>query len=91
MTDDLIVIIIGKIIIISISKIRNKTLMIKKWIENGIRENDIGLNPHSNEDIFWLSIIDFFFKIVINIDINVDNIIEIIMNFIVIYITYFNC
>lgn len=61
-----IVIIDGKIIMISISKIKKIIAIMKKWIENGIRFFDIGLNPHSNGDIFCKSIIDFF---LININI----------------------
>lgn len=87
--DDLMVIIIGKIIMISISKIKNKTLMIKKWIENGIRENDIGLNPHSNGDIFCLSVIDFFFSIIIIVDTVIVNIVVVMVNISTILIIHF--
>jgi hypothetical protein len=45
---DLIVIITGITRIISISKIKKITAIIKKWIEKDIRVYDIGLNPHSN-------------------------------------------
>lgn len=37
---------------ISISKIRNISLIKKNWILKGIRELDIGSNPHSNDEIF---------------------------------------
>lgn len=56
----LIVRIIGIIITISISKIKKITAIMKKWIENGNRVYDMGLNPHSNGVAFWLSIITFF-------------------------------
>lgn len=50
----------GKIIIISISKIKKITAIKKKWIENGKRLLDIGLNPHSNGFLFCTSVMDFF-------------------------------
>lgn len=64
---------------ISISKIKKIIASKKKWIENGNRFFDIELNPHSNEDIFWKFILDFFLitKIIIfNVEIII--IIEII-------------
>lgn len=38
--------------VISISKIKKINLIKKKWILKGIRDLDIGSNPHSNGDIF---------------------------------------
>lgn len=53
------VIIIGRIITISISKIRNNTAIKKNFEEKGIREDLLGSNPHSNGDIFSRSRIVF--------------------------------
>lgn len=36
----------------SISNTKNKIAIIKKWIENGKREDINGSNPHSKEEIF---------------------------------------
>lgn len=38
--------------VISISKIRKIRLIKKNWILNGIRDLEIGSNPHSNGEIF---------------------------------------
>jgi len=38
--------------VISISKIKKISLIRKNWILNGIRDFEIGSNPHSNGDIF---------------------------------------
>lgn len=84
-----IVVTVGRIIIISISKIKNKIAIIKKWIENGSRLLDMGLNPHSKGDDFCLSIIDFFLIVIINVDIAVSSTIIIIAWIIVIIIVYF--
>lgn len=65
---------IGRIIIISISKIKNNTAIRKKWIENGSRLYLIGLNPHSNGVDFCISIIVFFPIIIIRIRIAEDKI-----------------
>jgi hypothetical protein len=46
------VIIIGKINAISTSKIKKIIAIKKNRIENGVREELKGLNPHSNGDIF---------------------------------------
>lgn len=59
--------IIGKIITISISKIRNNTAIKKNCDEKGIREDLFGSNPHSNGDIFSRFICDFFLIIEHNI------------------------
>lgn len=67
--------IIGKIITISISKIRNRTAIKKNCDENGIREDLFGSKPHSNGDIFSRSMIDFFLIIIHKIIIAVDKII----------------
>lgn len=58
-----IVIIIGNIIVISTSKIKKMTAIKKNWIENGVRGDLFGSNPHSNGLIFSRSIIFFFAKI----------------------------
>lgn len=44
--------IIGKIIIISTSKIKNISRIKKNRIENGWGQESLGSNPHSKEDIF---------------------------------------
>lgn len=79
----LIVIIIGKIITISISKIRNSTAIRKNWDEKGIREDPLGSKPHSNGDIFSRSMIDFFLiiehKIIKIIEIKIANIMDIMV------------
>jgi hypothetical protein len=43
---------IGKIIVISISKIKKITAIKKKRKENGSRAELLGSNPHSNDDGF---------------------------------------
>lgn len=52
----------GKIKIISISKIKNIKDVKKNWIEKGRRDDEIWSNPHSNGDIFSR----FFIYIFIN-------------------------
>lgn len=37
---------------------RKITAIKKKWLENGMREDSNGSNPHSKGDIFSRSIID---------------------------------
>ena len=44
----------GRIKATSTSNTRNKTESKKNRKENGMRDFDIGSNPHSNEDIFSL-------------------------------------
>lgn len=47
--------------VISISKIRKIRLIKKNWILKGIRDLEIGSNPHSNGEIFsrfFISLID---------------------------------
>jgi len=61
--DVLMIIIIGKINAISTSKIKKIIVIKKNRIENGIREEFIGSNPHSNGEVFSRSLIDFFDKI----------------------------
>lgn len=61
---------IGRIITISISKIRNRTAIKKNWIEKGMRDDLLGSNPHSNGDIFSRSRIDFF-EIVVHTNIRI--------------------
>lgn len=51
---------IGRIIVISTSKIRKITAIKKKRRENGVRAVDLGSNPHSNGEAFSRSKIDFF-------------------------------
>lgn len=58
--DILNVIIIGMIMVISTSNTRNNVATRKNWIENGIRGDLLGSNPHSNGDIFSRSMILFF-------------------------------
>jgi hypothetical protein len=60
MFENLKIIIIGKIKAISTSKIKKIIVIKKNRIENGIREEFIGSNPHSKGDIFSRSEIDFF-------------------------------
>lgn len=80
---------IGKIIIISISKIKKITAIKKKWIENGSRFNAIALKPHSNGVDFCHSIIDFFLIIIITIIIIIIKIRIVIKYFIERLIIYF--
>lgn len=51
------------------SKIKNRTAIRKNWIENGIRADDFGSNPHSKGDIFSRSIV-IVFEIMVHIIIN---------------------
>lgn len=44
---------------ISISKIKNRTANKKNRVENGIRAEDLGSNPHSNGEDFSRSLFDF--------------------------------
>lgn len=57
--------VIGSIIEISMSKIKNSVPIRKKWIENGFRGEDIGENPHSNGEFFSRLIFVFFDKMVV--------------------------
>lgn len=50
---------IGIIRVISTSKIKKITAIRKNCIENGAREKNCGLNPHSNGDSFSRSVKDF--------------------------------
>lgn len=68
----------GRIIVISISKIKNISIIEKKWIEKEIRELVNGSNPHSKGDIFSRSV---FLCILIN---GIILIIIIIINMIII-------
>lgn len=54
--------IIGKINAISTSKIKKIIAIKKNRIEKGRREEERGLNPHSNGESFSCSINDFFLK-----------------------------
>ena len=58
----MIVKIIGRINAISTSKIRKIIVIKKNRIENGIRDEFIGSNPHSKGDLFSRSVIVFFDK-----------------------------
>lgn len=71
--ETLIEIIIGKIIVISTSKIKKIIAIKKKCKEKGKRLDDFGSNPHSKGDLFSRSENDFLevkFKIKIKISIN---------------------
>ena len=57
--------------IISMSKIKKITAIMKKWIEKGSRGYVIGLKPHSNGVAFCLSILTFFLTIRTNVIINI--------------------
>lgn len=50
----------GIIKVISTSKIKKIIAIKKNCIENGVREKNCGLNPHSKGEIFSRSIKDFF-------------------------------
>lgn len=54
---------------ISISKIKNIKLIKKNWILNGIRELEIGSNPHSNEEFFSRFFKVFFDKMIFKMNI----------------------
>lgn len=58
--ENLIVKIIGSKRVISTSKIKKIIVIKKNRKENGIRELFIGLNPHSNGDIFSKFSLNFF-------------------------------
>jgi hypothetical protein len=60
---------IGSIIAISISNIIKIIAIIKKWIENEIRDEEKFENPHSNGEDLLISIIDFL-EIKNDVDIN---------------------
>lgn len=67
----IIIIIKGIIITNSTSKIKKITAIIKKCLENGIRDESNESNPHSKEDIFSRSIIDLYeikYKTMVNIN-----------------------
>jgi hypothetical protein len=67
--------IIGIITTNSTSKIRKITAIKKKCLENGIRGDLIGLNPHSNGEDFSRSKKDF-------VEIQYNNILNVIKNII---------
>lgn len=52
--------IIGNMIAISMSKIKNNTAIKKNWIEKGVRADLLGSNPHSKGDNFSRSLFDVF-------------------------------
>lgn len=60
------ILIIGKIKIISTSKIKKIIAIKKNWIENGKRELFLGSNPHSKGEFFSLSK-NVFFEIIFKI------------------------
>lgn len=59
--------VIGKINVISTSKIKKIMAIKKNWIEKGVREEFIMSNPHSNGEHFSRSKRDFFDSIEDNI------------------------
>lgn len=83
-----IVIVIGKIIAISTSKIKNKIAIRKNWMENGKRADAFGSNPHSNGDIFSRFIIFFFEIIVHKVIITIEIIDDIIIDIMILNITF---
>lgn len=72
----------GRIILISISKIKNINIIEKKWIENLTRGLENGSNPHSKGDIFSRSFFlcklikgrTFIIKVMIKVIMNINNI-----------------
>lgn len=62
--------------VISISKIKNISVIKKNWILNGSRLMENGSNPHSNGDIFS-RLIKYFFDNIIFIYKNIDEIISV--------------
>lgn len=82
------VMIIGKIITISMSNTRNNTAIRKNCDENGIRGDLLGSNPHSNGDIFSLSINDFFLIVIHNNIMIIDIIIAVIIDNMILIITF---
>ncbi|XP_049847680.1 uncharacterized protein LOC126302173 [Schistocerca gregaria] len=67
MSEVLKIITIGRISAISTSKIKKITAIRKNRIENGIRADLFGSNPHSNGDLFSRSLINFFDSVVARI------------------------
>jgi hypothetical protein len=70
------VVIIGRMRVISTSKIKKITVIRKNWRENGTRAEHIGSNPHSNGEGFSRSLNSFLanikFKIIKIIEIVAD-------------------
>lgn len=62
--------------VISMSKIRKISLIIKNWILKGSREFDIGSNPHSKGEIFSRDLSDFREMSKLIIKISLDRIIK---------------
>ena len=86
---------IGMIRIISISKIKNISVIKKNWIEKGRRGLDIGLNPHSNGVIFfrffWIIFVRIIFIMMIIVGIIMNTIFIInIVKIIYILLKFFN-
>lgn len=81
--------IIGRINVISTSKIKKIIAMRKNRRENGNREDDLGSNPHSNGEHFSRSINDFLDKMV-EIFIIIIEIVRIKEDIIIIIIIYTN-
>lgn len=77
---------IGKIIEISMSKIKNIIAIIKKWVEKGFRAEFIDENPHSNGEFFsrlnflFLEIVEVIMNVIIRI---INNVNEVYNNFII--------
>jgi hypothetical protein len=90
---NLTVIIIGKIIEISTSKIKKIIVIIKNCKEKGNRDDVLGSNPHSNGEYFSRSFF-FFLEIIIEIKIKIQEInimsIAIIIKKEIIYIIFVN-
>lgn len=68
--------IIGIKRVISTSKIKKITAIKKKCNENGIREDLLGSNPHSNGDLFSRSV-NLFLEIIVDKKIKILHIIKI--------------
>lgn len=83
-----IVMIMGKMIAISTSKIKNKIATRKNWIENGRRADFFGSNPHSKGDIFSRSNLLFFEIIMHNIINELEIVILIKIDKIILNITF---
>jgi len=76
---------VGRIKVISRSKIRNKMEMMKYCVEKDIRFVDIVLNPHSNvEFLFLLGVDIMFIKLNVRIKIRIVMIVMLLMFIIII-------
>lgn len=90
--DSLKIKIIGKIKVISTSKIKKIIVIKKNWIEKGIRDEFKGSNPHSKGEFFSRSFC-IFFEIIEAIIITIKEIkivkIDINNKLIIIYINFY--